>query len=69
MEDVMLSERLRQVAWPVLLPGPVVVSPRRWQQHGIVRQTLRNWWLLIRYRLGTPPERLAPDYRRHGDRP
>jgi rSAM/selenodomain-associated transferase 2 len=65
MEDVMLMQRLRKLAWPALLPGPVVVSPRRWQRHGIVQQTLRNWWLLSRYACGARPEDLAPHYRRH----
>lgn len=65
MEDLILMQRLRRQAWPVLLPGPVLVSPRRWQQHGILRQTARNWWLVASYSLGVSPERLARHYRRH----
>ncbi|MEX0867407.1 MAG: TIGR04283 family arsenosugar biosynthesis glycosyltransferase [Pirellulales bacterium] len=62
MEDVDLSQRARRVARPRLLPGPIYISPRRWQQHGVVRQTLRNWALLSAYHCGAPPERLAGYY-------
>lgn len=65
MEDVLLARQLRQRSWPLLLPGPVHVSPRRWQRHGIVRQTLRNWSLLAALALGVSPQRLAEHYRRH----
>jgi rSAM/selenodomain-associated transferase 2 len=65
LEDLLLMQRLRRLAWPALLPGPVVVSPRRWRKHGIVGQTLRNWWLLARWALGAKPASLARHYRRH----
>lgn len=65
MEDVLLARQLRRQEWPLLLPGPLFVSPRRWQRHGIVRQTLRNWSLLAAQRLGVSPDRLARHYRRH----
>ncbi len=64
MEDVILSLRLKKLAKPVLLPGPLHVSPRRWQAHGVVRQTLRNWLLYGLFRLGVPPTRLARYYQR-----
>ena len=50
---------------PLLLSGPVHVSPRRWQRHGVIRQTLRNWRLLLAFNLGVSPECLAAQYRRH----
>ena len=65
MEDVALMQRIRRRHWPVLIDCPVGVSPRRWQQQGIVRQTLRNWSLLARFTLGARPEALAPLYPRH----
>jgi rSAM/selenodomain-associated transferase 2 len=65
MEDLILMQRLRRRAWPVLLPGPLVISPRRWQRHGIIRQTIRNWRLTAAYSLGSSPEQLAQQYRRH----
>jgi rSAM/selenodomain-associated transferase 2 len=67
LEDLLLMQRLRRAAWPALIDGPVVVSPRRWQQHGVARQTLRNWWLLARHACGATPESLARHYRRHDD--
>ena len=47
---------------PVLLAGPLIISPRRWQQNGVLRQTVHNWSLLIRERFGVPLERLAGEY-------
>ena len=65
MEDVMLMQRLRRRAWPVLLPGAVHVSPRRWQHQGVIRQTLRNWALLAAFSAGISPARLARHYGPH----
>jgi rSAM/selenodomain-associated transferase 2 len=65
LEDLLLMQRLRRQAWPALLAGPVVVSPRRWQRHGVIGQTMRNWWLLVRHACGAKPADLAGQYRRH----
>ena len=66
MEDVLLSKTLRrQGLRPRVLAGPVKISARRWIKKGIIRQTLSNWWLLLRLRLGTKPNQLAKHYRRH----
>lgn len=65
MEDLLLMKRLRRRAWPVLLPGPLHVSARRWQRHGVLRQTARNWLLLAAARCGVSPDRLASFYARH----
>jgi len=62
MEDVVLSQRLRQISDATLLPGPVTISPRRWQQNGIVRQTLRNWSIQLAFKFGASPERLRRHY-------
>ena len=64
MEDVELAARLRKISKPVLLDGPVTVSPRRWQDRGVVRQTLRNWKIQAAYALGASPERLSDWYSR-----
>lgn len=64
MEDVALMRRLRKRAWPVLLPGPLLVSARRWEQNGVVRQTGQNWAFVVMYHLGVSPERLASWYRK-----
>ena len=68
LEDLMLSRRARRNAPLTLLPGPVITSARRWQRHGVVRQTLRNWSIVAGYFLGLPPSTLAQWYRAH-DRP
>ncbi len=62
MEDVVLSDRLREFGKPVLLPGPIRVSSRGWQRRGVVRQTLRNWALFSLYRCGVSSERIASWY-------
>ncbi|MBI1899808.1 MAG: TIGR04283 family arsenosugar biosynthesis glycosyltransferase [Planctomycetia bacterium] len=65
MEDVLLVRKIRRCGRLVLLPGRIHVSPRRWQKHGIVRQTLRNWRLLTALGWGADPERLAEHYEPH----
>lgn len=65
MEDVFLMRRLRSRGCPVLLPGPLYVSARRWQRHGVIGQTALNWMLLSAARLGVHPDRLARFYRSH----
>ncbi|TWT84006.1 Glucosyl-3-phosphoglycerate synthase [Planctomycetes bacterium CA13] len=63
MEDVAFSRQMRKVAKPRLLAGPVIISARRWQRRGVIRQTLRNWYLQFAYAVGVPPRRLAKWYR------
>ncbi len=65
MEDVLLSRKLSKLSRPALLSGPLIVSARRWQRHGPLRQTLRNWWLMFLFRCGASPASLATRYRRH----
>lgn len=65
MEDLLLAQRLRREHWPCLLPGPVHVDPRRWQTHGVLRQTWRNWRLQWQLARGANPDQLARQYRRH----
>jgi rSAM/selenodomain-associated transferase 2 len=64
MEDVALSQRLRRLARPLLLPGPVYVSPRRWQRRGALLQTATNCLLVAKFLAGVPAERLAKEYAR-----
>jgi rSAM/selenodomain-associated transferase 2 len=63
MEDVAFVGRLRRAGPLAFLPVRAFTSARRWQQNGLVGATLRNWWLLLLYALGQPPERLARRYR------
>ena len=67
MEDVKLSEALRRHRRATLLPGPVYVDSRRWQKNGPIRQTIRNWGIIARYKLGVSPEKLRKAYRRHDE--
>lgn len=64
MEDVAFVTRLRRAGPLAFLPLRAFTSARRWQRHGIVGTTLRNWWLLALYAAGHPPDRLARLYRR-----
>jgi len=62
MEDLFFSRQLRRQGRLVVLPQRIFVSPRRWQQVGLVRQTLRNWGLTALAAGGVPPDRLAAFY-------
>lgn len=64
MEDVALMQQLKQRQMPIcILRDRVVVSPRRWEQEGILHCTLRNWLILGLYTLGVSPHRLHRWYR------
>lgn len=67
MEDVRLMKSLRDYGRLALLPGPLHISARRWQKHGALRQTLRNWCLLTAEQLGIHPNRLADLYTPHSN--
>lgn len=69
MEDVRLMRKLRARNRLILLPGPLHTSARRWQQHGAVRQTLRNWWLRAAEAAGVSPDRLLHHYPAHSEAP
>jgi rSAM/selenodomain-associated transferase 2 len=63
MEDLLFTKRLKRQGRFVLLPVRLQVSARRWRKHGIVRQTLRNWRLIVCAHWGVPLERLAAEYK------
>jgi GT2 family glycosyltransferase len=50
MEDLELSLRLRKQGLTVYCDCPVRINPRHWEK-GVIRTTLRNWNLLLRYLL------------------
>jgi rSAM/selenodomain-associated transferase 2 len=62
MEDVILSLNLRRVGRLALLPIRIHVSPRRWRQQGVIRQTLRNGCLTLAAACGISPRVLARFY-------
>ncbi len=68
MEDVLMMRAFRRISRPVLLPGPVHVHPRRWQQNGVVPQTLCNWSLFCAQAMGISLDRLARFYPAHNGR-
>lgn len=61
MEDVALARRLRGHLRPV--GAGIVTSAARYRTEGWLRRGARNWGLLLRYRLGADPARLAARYR------
>lgn len=66
MEDVEFFRRIRRRRIPVsILPEKVTTSSRRWDNEGILRRTLKNWRLRLRYAFGAAPDTLAAEYRPH----
>ena len=63
MEDLFLMKRIKGRGRFRLLSHRLHVDARRWSQRGIIRQTLRNWRLLLLAHLGVSPARLARSYR------
>jgi hypothetical protein len=62
MEDLFFSRQLRRLGQVVVAPRRVFVSPRRWRQVGLLRQTLRNWGLTALAVAGVSPDHLARFY-------
>lgn len=62
MEDVDMVQRLNKIGRFKLTRCRVKTSARRWEKEGILCGTLRNWSLIGRYLLGTPPHRLRRHY-------
>ena len=65
MEDVLFMRKLRRLSSLPILPGPLYVSARRWEKHGPVRQTIRNWGLTLAESVGVQPDKLARYYPLH----
>ncbi len=64
MEDVALMRQLKQKGYTIhIFRDRTLVSPRRWEQEGILYCTLRNWMLLSLYYLGVSPQRLSTWYK------
>jgi rSAM/selenodomain-associated transferase 2 len=64
MEDLVLSKRLKALSRPLCLPGPVISSSRRWEQHGVLRTIFLMWKLRLAWFLGADVDRLARRYRK-----
>jgi rSAM/selenodomain-associated transferase 2 len=62
MEDIDFVRRLGRIG-PLAFPRVrALTSPRRWERHGVVGATLRNWWLLAQFAAGRRPEEMARSY-------
>jgi rSAM/selenodomain-associated transferase 2 len=68
MEDVLLARALRRAGGITLLPEEIVASARRWERDGVVRRTISNVVLLLRFFLGATPDVLARRYREERER-
>ncbi|HHL40274.1 MAG TPA: glycosyltransferase [Deltaproteobacteria bacterium] len=58
MEDVDCMRRLARRGRIALLAERAVTSPRRWEERGLYRATLRNWLYLAMYYAGVSPKTL-----------
>jgi rSAM/selenodomain-associated transferase 2 len=64
MEDYELAVRMKRSGPTVVLPLTVSTSGRRFLTKGVWRTAATNWRIIIAYRLGADPQRLAELYRR-----
>lgn len=62
MEDVALSDKLKELGQGVLLPCEIETSSRRWEKNGIVKTVLTMWWIRLQFRAGYDVRRLAKKY-------
>jgi rSAM/selenodomain-associated transferase 2 len=63
MEDVDVMKRIKSAGGRISFIGDrVQTSARRWKREGIVRCTLRNRIIMLRYLFGASPEELAKKY-------
>lgn len=60
LEDYEIVRRLKRVGKIQIARASVLTSARRWHACGVWATTLRNQFLLMAYRLGVSPERIAP---------
>jgi len=59
MEDFEFVRRLRRHGRIALAPAAAITSGRRWRLRGILATTLLNQFLIVAYKLGVSPARLA----------
>lgn len=64
MEDFVFVRNLARKGAIVILGQRVVTSARRWEKLGVFRTTLLNQVMVLGYRLGVDPGRLAQWYQR-----
>jgi rSAM/selenodomain-associated transferase 2 len=65
-EDVNFFERARERTSVYVVPACVITSARRFLQNGVVNQLLHDFWLMLQYLWGIPPQQIAETYERQG---
>ena len=65
MEDVNFSSKLRDYGNVRVLAPKIKSSKRKFSREGTLLRKLKNMWLIILYRLGVSPYKLAEMY--YGD--
>lgn len=60
MEDVAMAKALHGRLAP--LPASIVTSADKYRAQGWARRSVKNGWLLLRYKLGVSPTKLAREY-------
>jgi rSAM/selenodomain-associated transferase 2 len=64
MEDVDMVERLKAAGTIVMLAQQAVTAARRWEREGWLYTSARNQLIMLLYRMGADPRRLARMYSR-----
>ena len=63
MEDIEIMQRIKKRGSKIrIIRRQVLTSPRRWENEGIVRCTLRNWLLQLLHYCGVSPSTLMKWY-------
>lgn len=62
-EDAILSKALRRLGKTTVLGCRATVLPRRWENGGVLKTILLNWFLTLGFFVGIPPQRLGNLYR------
>jgi rSAM/selenodomain-associated transferase 2 len=63
MEDYEIAIRMKRRGRTVVLPQRVSTSGRRFLTRGLLRTTFTNWRVIVGWRMGADPEKLARMYR------
>ena len=63
MEEMGFSKKLRRLGKTKMVKPRIHISARRWEANGIIRTTVKNWFITLLYFLGFSSERLAKLYR------
>lgn len=62
MEDVAIAKKLRRQLKPI--PVTITTSAEKYSKNGWLRQSIRNFVTVTRYKMGVDPEKLAQRYTR-----